>query len=194
MKKMNVLFVALAMAVTAITPMASSAEEDSTETKTGFVNGSQTELSQTHNSHYTITVPDSTTEFHEGQQFTLSVSTFLKFDEEISVYIESKNDWNLKDTNTNNPIPVKYSMGIGNSTEALTGKAKVIDVPYNVKKDSVVLTAFDIQDAQYAGTYTDILTFTVEPDVMKETSTSASTSETTPTTTTTTPSTPDSQS
>lgn len=169
MKKMNILLVAFTLVVSAITPMASSAEtlDETTSTSSqktiteNSTDGETTELSQSHASHYTINIPPSTTELEENDEFEISATTFLEYGKGISVSVTSKNTWKLTDTkrpDNNEPISYKISVGERVLTEQ---EEEIFTVPYNVKSDSVTLVAHDIEQATYAGTYSDTLTFTV---------------------------------
>lgn len=173
MKKMNILLVAFTLALSAITPMASFAVDDDTEpstepTTSGRVisdenpESQDTTLSLTKTPHYTITIPADTTELKENDEFKLSVTTFLKFGDNLDISVSSKNEWKLKDTvRTNNNAPISYTMNNGEK-DLEEQTEKILTVPYTNKTDSVTLTVTEVANATYAGTYEDVLTFTAE--------------------------------
>lgn len=198
MKKMNVLLAALALAITAITPLASSASD----TEPAI------EVSATFDTSYTITIPDGIQEIKEGTPFNVSASGCFEYGETVSIYVESTNGWKLKDKNhSDNKADIPYSVTNKDSKTPLgEGKNNILEFTVNddVLDGETIMTVSEIKAPTYAGTYGDKLTFTaktVKPKKDNEDAEPANTavdvtlvkatSTTTTTTTEGTPPTPD---
>lgn len=154
MKKMNVLISALVLAVSAVTPMVSSAEFAGDNDKI--------EVSQHHKESYTIIIPAGTENLTEGSTFDVSATAFIEYGQEFVLSVESTNNWKLVDTeHSGNTHSIPYKMKYGDNE--ITGKtADVLTVAYDAEnhEGAVTLTAYDIASPDYAGTYSDTLTFT----------------------------------
>ncbi|MCM1133183.1 MAG: hypothetical protein NC340_06890 [Ruminococcus flavefaciens] len=189
MKKMNALFAALTLAVTALTPMVSSAAN--IEFK-GDRNTMQ--VKKDYGSHYTLTIPDGLQTVDNEDGLTVKANAFLHYDEKLIVSVESNNGWELRDKNTNNKTYIPYEMTVdykGEDKVIKTGTTDtdILEFDYNQNEKDVAVTMnmTGIGKAYYAGTYTDTLTFTARAEEIKEeakattASTEASTEASTPT-------------
>lgn len=172
MKKMNTLLTALAIVITAVTPVTSSAVSATPDSK------SQITLTKNYASQYTITLPDgNVTLDSEEKSVDFSINAYLEYNEKLDVSVTSANDWKLMDSNTANENGVTYTMKAdGNAITDENNKVVSVTSENNKNNVTVPLTFCDFGEAKYAGTYSDTLTF----NVTKET---VSSEETTPTTT-----------
>lgn len=163
MKKMNVLLAAFALAVAAVTPMTSSAispTEQSPDTIT---------LSRTYTSHYTLHIPDETLDLKEKSvDVDFGITGYLEFNKKLTVSVESENEWQLKDENhPENETAVGYKMKVGE--KYITNEDNdVMSITYanNNNEIDTRLTFCEFEQAAYAGTYSDTLTFAVRSDVI----------------------------
>lgn len=185
MKKMNAILAAITLAVTAITPLASSAIE------VNFANGrDKMTVSKEFEASYELEIPD--TDLYtlvEGEGFDVTATAFLHVYENMIVSVESKNDWYIEDTecDTNQ---IKYDVKVEGEEDIIqTKKADIMTVTSGDNKTSktVKLNIEKIHEADYAGTYTDQLTFSARAvDVPKteeeKVTTATEAQETTPTT------------
>lgn len=153
MKKMHLLLSALALVIATLTPIVSSAS--SAEVKQG-----QIEVSQTHSADYGIVIPAGTTTLTNNSEFVLSARAFLEYNKELTVSVTSTNNWKLKDkVYSANEETIPYKMKYGSTTISEQSE-DVLKVSFAEHNGSVTLTAFDIEAPEYAGTYSDTLTFT----------------------------------
>lgn len=160
MKKMNALFTALTLVITAVTPMASSAASATTDSK------SQITLSRTYNSHYTIHIPDENPTLNADKvEVGFGVTGYLEYNEKLTVSVISNNGWQLKDSNTENENGVEYKMKVGEKviTSEDNDVVSITSADNNNKVDTP-LTFCDFGEAVYAGTYGDTLTFEVRTE------------------------------
>ncbi|MDE6425632.1 MAG: hypothetical protein K2K89_05805, partial [Ruminococcus sp.] len=176
----NVLLAALILAVMTFSPVAALAQEaddsgnqinttasenpepqETTENNNAFVPRDKMELSLSRKATYTVTIPEGSKDnLQNGDSFDVSVTSLLEYDQSIYVSVRSANGWELVDAkHTDNTIP--YHMKINGV--ALEGRENVIlENPYNAETSSVTLVAGGIEKPNYAGTYKDQLTFTIE--------------------------------
>lgn len=160
MKKMNALFTALTLVITAVTPMASSAASATKDSK------SQITLSRTYNSHYTIHIPDENPTLNADKvEVGFGVTGYLEYNEKLTVSVISNNGWQLKDSNTENENGVEYKMKVGEKviTSEDNDVVSITSADNNNKVDTP-LTFCDFGEAIYAGTYGDTLTFEVRTE------------------------------
>lgn len=160
MKKMNALFTALTLVITAVTPMASSAASATMDSK------SQITLSRTYSSHYTIHIPEENPTLNDDEvEVEFGITGYLKYNEKLTVSVNSNNGWQLKDSNTGNTNGITYKMKVGENviTEESNDVVSITSVNNNIKVDTP-LTFCDFGEAVYAGTYGDTLTFEVRTE------------------------------
>lgn len=195
MKKMNAILAAITLAVTALTPLASSAMD------LPLTKGKDTmTVSKTYDASYELEIPDTYT-LAQGEGFNVTATGFLHVNEKMIISVESDNDWNIVDTSCDTN-QIKYDVSVdGKKIEEK--KADIFEVAYNDEGQTktVTMNIDKIYDPTYAGTYTDKLTFSAravdipEKDGEEEkvttateapaTTTTASETETAPATTTT---------
>ncbi len=156
MKKINVLLAALTLAVTALTPLTSSAAALNGDSGT-------TEVSKTFDPSYTVTIPDSVTQLEVNGALQVTAETFLKYNQQLVVSVASGNGWVLKDkAHEENNKDISYTLKVGETV--VENNAAVLVVPYDLKNKSANLTVANIGDPTYAGTYSDTLTFSVKTE------------------------------
>ncbi len=157
MKKINVLLAALTLAVTALTPLTSSAAALTGDSGT-------TEVSMSVNSSYTVTIPDSVTQLEVNDTLQVTAAdVLLHYNEKLVVSVASENGWKLKDKeHSENNADISYTLNIDGNK--VTNDAAVLVVPYDLKNKSANLTVAEIGDPTYAGTYSDTLTFNVKTE------------------------------
>lgn len=156
MKKINILLSTLALVIATLTPMASFAEGETPVKSTGGT----TELTKTYEADYGIVIPQGTENLCNGDEFELTATAFLEYGKAMEVSVSSANGWKLKDTkHSGNKEDVSYSMKCGEKKIEGTGDINILTVRYDEHQGSVTLTACDIANPVYAGTYSDTLTF-----------------------------------
>lgn len=175
MKKVNAILAALTLAVTALTPLASSASESTL--KEG--NNTMT-LSKTYSDGYTLNIPDAVQNLDETSKLTVSATGFLNVDQKIIVSVESKNQWYLQDE-TCDTNKIKYNVSVNGNT-ITTQEADIFEITYDDESHTkeVTINVDGVDEPTYAGTYTDTLTFSarVETIVNEEKKEEVTTSET----------------
>lgn len=181
MKKMNVLLAALTLAITAITPMASFAEESDK------VQSGNTKIETEAPSEYYITIPEGRETLKEGDELAVTAYAFIEYGKELTVSVTSENTWKLTDSkHPENPKPISYEVSCGG--KALTKKTEeILVVPYDTTgyQKTATLVIENVPGATYAGTYEDTLTFNsgVRDITPPATTTAVTTTQTTTTTT-----------
>lgn len=175
MKKVNAILAALTLAVTALTPLASSASESTL--KEG---NNTTTLSKTYSDGYTLNIPDAVQNLDETSKLTVSATGFLNVDQKIIVSVESKNQWYLQDE-TCDTNKIKYNVSVNGNT-ITTQEADIFEITYDDESHTkeVTINVDGVDEPTYAGTYTDTLTFSarVETIVNEEKKEEVTTSET----------------
>lgn len=113
---------------------------------------------------YQITIPESTDNLKAGDNFTVSAENVkIEYGTVLAVSVTSENTWHLMDRNTKNKSGIGYSMGYGDKQTAILSKTEtILRIGDGEESGSVNLTVLSVDKPKLAGTFDDLLTFSVD--------------------------------
>lgn len=162
MKRMKALLAMLAVALATLSPITSFTKAVEDDSSLATVQSGTMELKKKFEGGYKILIPQSINDLKAGYTFEAGATDIvISPEQELNISVTSKYDWRLVNT-ADDKKQLKYEVTTPDGTVLKEGENQIYTIRSAGKKDAVTLTVQSVEEPEYAGEYTDILTFKAE--------------------------------